>query len=287
MIKHEPRAHVEMPPDRKYSPQGEPRTVFISKIPKKGITDDVLYADFSGFGRVLATKVFIPKTLIQGKPDKVVHFGAFIEFATSEAAMDVINTLKEYRGVATGVKWAHRSLVDSIKELQRREVGDADDDERVRETIQASTSGHGAVRVASDMTASHPGFARYGTLYVTEDVVYEQDGIDHAERACQDPVGSFIREQAQLWHQELRAYYATGCTPAVLPPPAPVGPLLGPPMPAPGPPPPPVRMMPPMVHYHHHHSSGMTAMHTYPAGMPITPIPPIPPIYMHERNHHQ
>ncbi len=70
MIKHEPRAHVEMPPDRKYSPQGEPRTVFISKIPKKGITDDVLYADFSGFGRVLATKVFIPKTLIQGTPKR-------------------------------------------------------------------------------------------------------------------------------------------------------------------------------------------------------------------------
>ena len=41
------------------------RTVFISRIPTNGITDDVLYADFSEYGRVLATKVFVPKSKYQ------------------------------------------------------------------------------------------------------------------------------------------------------------------------------------------------------------------------------
>ncbi len=245
MIKQEMRGQIGGAPDRQRSALGERRTVFISKIPKNGITDDVLYADFSGFGRVLATKVFVPKTSFQGKPDKVVHFGAFIEFATSEAAMGVMETLKEYRGVATGVKWAHRSLVESIKEVQQREVGN-EDDERERETMQASTSGHGTPTSAAENAETSPGFVRYGTLYVTEDVVYGQDKDDDDDdkRSHQDPVGSFIREQAQRWHQELRAYYAAGCAPAVLPPLASMGPLLGLPMsapahmPSPGPAPP-------------------------------------------------
>jgi hypothetical protein len=274
MIKQEPPAQIGGPPRREHSPQGGRRTVFISKIPRNGITDDVLYADFRGFGRVLATKVFIPKTSFQGKPNKVVHFGAFIEFATNEAAMDVMNTVKEYRGVETGVKWAHRSLVESIKELQQREAGN-EDDERERETMQASTSGNGAVTSAGNRAEPSPGFARYGTLYVTEDVCEQSDDDKHA---FQDPVGSFIQEQAQRWHQELRAYYAAGYAPAALPPPASVGPSMGPLMPAPAhmsapaPPHPLVQIMPPTIH--HHHTPGMTMMHTYPAGMPITPVPP-------------
>ena len=273
MIK-DPTAQIGGPPRREQSPQGERRTVFISRIPKHGITDDVLYADFTGFGRVLATKVFIPKTKFQGKPDKVVHFGAFIEFATDEAAMDVMNTLKEYRGVETGVKWAHRSLVESIKELRQRQVGnEADGRGMGGEAIQASTSGDGAATTADKADPEYP---RYGTLYDenTEDAGCKDDDDDHDdEQTYQDPVGSFIQEQAQLWHQELRAYYAAGCTPVVLPPPASMGPPVPVPAPmlAPGSLPPPLGVMiPPMIHYQH--ISGMPIMH--PAGLPITPVPP-------------
>ena len=88
----------------------------------------MLYADFTGFGRVLATKVFIPEDpSFRASLTRWSTSARSSSLHTDEAAMDVMNTLKEYRGVETGVKWAHRSLVESIKELRQRQVGNEAD----------------------------------------------------------------------------------------------------------------------------------------------------------------
>jgi hypothetical protein len=201
----------------------------------------MLFKDFSAHGRVLATKVFVPAKYYQGK--SVNHLGAFVEFATREAALHVMNTVREYRGVQTDIKWARKSLVESIKEQQQR--------------LQETMEGRGSTDEAKDSTAENAASDNYVPPYGT---VYTE--------VC--TVDTFIQEQAWLWQQQIQSHYAAmGAPPAPparpLPTPAPM--LHASRASHPGSIPP---SGVPMFLRHHPQS-----VHHHPAGMPIMPIMPI------------
>jgi len=223
------------------------RTVFVTRIPK-GVTDDTLFEDFSVYGRVLATKVYVPKiAYMSGKN----HFfnGGFVEFESFDVALYVVNTVREYRGIQTDVKWGHKSLVESIREQQRELSGEAGGLGGVRGA--EGMEGQRELGAAPDTSTGGKDGRRvlptYGTVY--------------------NPVDSFIQEQAWLWNQHLTQHYAV------------IGGMPG--MPSPGMPPPPVMLPPghPMMYAHHHQQQH--EQHPVPHLQP-TPLPYQLPRYQHQ-----
>lgn len=187
-----------------------------------------------------------------------------------------MNTVKAYRGIETEVKWGRRSLVESIKEQQQRQTGGDAARGREDQVSETSASVHDD-RVNGKSGGNVGSFALYGTLYgdACEVVDYK------------DQIGSFIQEQAQLWHQELQAYYSSMMVPTTMGPPAgpvtafPTGPVghvsnAHIPVANPGQLPPHVHMAAPMLHHTIPRVPAiptMSGVH-HPAGMPITPLPP-------------
>ncbi len=236
------------------------RTVFVTRIPKEGVTDDTLFEDFSVYGRVLATKVYVPKlAYMSGKN----HFfnGGFVEFESFEVALYVVNTVREYRGIQTDVKWGHKSLVESILEQQRERSGEAGGFGGVRGA--AGTEGQQELGAALDTSTSDGDGRRvlptYGTVY--------------------NPVDNFIKEQAWLWNQHLTQHYAIGGMPGMpgIPPPG----MPPPGMPPPGMPPPPVMLPPGPPMMYAHHPQQQHEQHPVPHLQP-TPVPyQLPPYQPH------
>lgn len=215
----------------------------------------------------------------QNKPEKAIYVGAFIEFATIEVAMHVINTVKEYRGVETNVNWGHRSLVESIKEQRQRQA----QQEQQLDGGAAKMDGQDEDREGGTSTSVQVlDLVLHGTLY--EDMVFEEEAAcDAVHRDAVDPIGLFIQEQAQRWHHELQAYYAMSTPNPMMPmshPSTGVPTAHAVPMPH-GPHASTLRPLHPHVQmagpamFHHHSMQGMaTAQVMYhPAGLPITPLP--------------
>lgn len=238
---------VEAEPSAARASHGHPassKTLFLRKVPDDA-TDDSLFRDFSAYGRVLATKVYThqgSKQLSSGKV-KGAGRGAFVEFACRDAALQVINTMTEYRGRPVDIKWGTRSLVDSIKEKKRQE--------------QKASSRDGAEDEGGEHDITQDGrLPTFGTVYDEPTVVYDANPID-----------AFIQRQAFLWHQQLKAHYAAVSRqhPGRLPPAAPpAGQPPGPPPPPPGPP----AVQLTNFHMHMHHGTA------YPVGIPVPSAPP-------------
>ena len=189
-VRHQPRGPREPHKEYPMATGGDPqvtRTVFIARIPKEGVTDDVLFEDFSAYGRVLATKVFVPLHAFQ--EGKSYNFnGAFVEFESFEAALRVFNTVREYRGLQTEVKWGRRSLVESIKQQHLDQMERKDRMEGEEERHLTSTKSDNK----ENTVGVHMHMRTYGTVYIEE-----------------DPVDAFIKEQSWLWHQQIKAHYAS------------------------------------------------------------------------------
>jgi RNA recognition motif-containing protein len=158
----------------------ESKTLFIKRIPDE-LNDNILFQDFSAYGRVLATKVYVypGRRTSTGKLKPGNGSGAFIEFECREAAVHVINSMKEYRGMPVEIKWGQKSLVESLREQMK----------------QPTPQTLGAVRDA-DQDGQHVA-QTYGT-------VYEND------------IELKIVEQALHWKRQLDAHYASMSSPQPL-----------------------------------------------------------------------
>ena len=107
------QAHVTTLPPNPEKKKGSRTTLYIDRIPE-GMDENMLYNDFTSFGRVVATKVYLHRRRRANGSRKI---SGFVEFESSDAAQNAMNSLNEdghYRETKMQVSWAVRSLSESL-----------------------------------------------------------------------------------------------------------------------------------------------------------------------------
>lgn len=107
------QAHVTALPPNPEKKEGSRRTLYIDRIPED-MDEHMLYNDFTSFGRVVATKVYLHRRRRANGSRKT---SGFVEFESGDAAHNAMDSLNEdghYRGTKIQVSWALRSLSESL-----------------------------------------------------------------------------------------------------------------------------------------------------------------------------
>lgn len=107
------QAHVTALPPNPEKKGGSTTTLYIDRIPED-MDEYMLYNDFTSFGRVVATKVYLHRRPRANGSRKT---SGFVEFESVDAAQNAMNSLNEdghYRGTKMQVSWAVRSLSESL-----------------------------------------------------------------------------------------------------------------------------------------------------------------------------